>query len=122
MWHSTLTEEDSSNLERVQKNACRNILKDRYISYENAISVLKIPTLSQRRELLLYRFGKKCLYLDQMKHLFPLKEKPHCMKTRKEDIYYVLPAKTERLKNSTVPYLQKILNEKHQENMNKRNI
>jgi hypothetical protein len=122
LWHSTLTEEDSNNLERVQKNACRNILKERYLSYENAILVLRIPTLSQRRELLLYDFGKKCLYLDQMKHLFSLKEKAHCMNTRKEDKFHVLAAKTERLKNSTVPYLRKILNEKYQENMNKRNV
>ena len=122
LWHSTLTEEDSNKLERVQKNACRNILKERYLSYENAISVLRIPTLSQRRELLLYNFGEKCLYLDQMKQLFPLKEKAHCMSTRKEDKFHVLAAKTEQLKYSTVPYLQKILNEKHQEKKNIRNI
>ena len=41
------------------------------------------------------------------------------MSPRKEDKFHVLAAKTERLKNSTVPYFQKILNEKDQENMNK---
>ena len=36
IWHSTLTKEDSDNLESVQKNALRNILKGRYTNYENS--------------------------------------------------------------------------------------
>ena len=53
IWHSTLSEEDNVNLERVQKNALRNILKDKYENYENARRVLKIKTLYERREKLL---------------------------------------------------------------------
>ena len=34
------------------------------------------------------------------------------MSTRKKEKFHVLAAKTERIKNSTVPYLQKILNAK----------
>ena len=53
LWHSALTEEESNNLERVQGNAYRNMLKEGYILYEIAISVLQIPTLVQRRKILL---------------------------------------------------------------------
>ena len=57
-----------------------------------------------------------------MQRLCPLKEKAYCMKTRREDKCYVSPAKTEGLKISTVPYLQRILNKKHQENTDKKSI
>ena len=119
LWHSSLTEEDSCNLERVQKNACRNILKDNYISYENAISVLQIPTLVQRRETLMYNFGKKCLFLEQTKDLFPLNQNAHDMVTRNTEKFQVIHAKTDRLRNSTIPYIQRVLNEKHNENRRK---
>ena len=36
----------------------------------------------------------------------------HYIKARKEGKFYVFPSKSERLKNSTVPYLQNILNKK----------
>ena len=119
LWHSALTEEDSNNLERVQKNACRNILKERYISYENAISVLQIPTLVQRREILLYNFGRKCFFLEQTKQLFPLKPNSHDMIHRNTEKFQVILAKTERLRNSTIPYIQRVLNDKHNENRRK---
>ena len=59
-------------LERVQKNACRNILKEKYESYKNSLRVLSIDTLFERRKKLLLAFGRKCLKLDQTKELFPL--------------------------------------------------
>ena len=110
IWHSTLSEEDNVNLERVQKNALRNILKEKYENYENARKVLKIETLYERRENLLKVFGKKCLLLKQTKELFPLNDRDLIMQTRKKEKYKILHAHTERLKNSTVPYIQRILN------------
>ena len=59
IWHSTLTKEDSDNLERVQKNALRNILKERYSDYENSLKLVGLETLFLRREKLIYNFGKK---------------------------------------------------------------
>ena len=111
IWHSTLSEEDSINLERVQKNALRNILKEKYDSYENARKILKIETLYERREKLLKIFGKKCLKLEQTNYLFPLNDRTHGMQTRKNEKYKVLHANTERFKNSAVPYIQRVLND-----------
>ena len=65
IWHSTLTQEDCDSLERVQKNALRNILKEKYISYENSLNIVQLKlylkeeknccTLLERSQLLLNR-------------------------------------------------------------------
>ena len=41
IWYSSITEEDREDLERVQKNACRNILKEKYLNYELSLLSLK---------------------------------------------------------------------------------
>ena len=112
IWHSTLTEENNADLERVQKNALRNILKENYTTYEEALKSLNIDTLYERREKLMLTFGKKCLNLEQTKYLFPPSRKTHCMETRHKEKYEVCHSNTERLKNSTVPYIQRMLNKK----------
>ena len=85
-------------------------MKEKYENYDNARKVLKIETLHERRENLLKVFGKKCLLLEQTKELFPLNDRDLTMQTRKKEKYKILHANTERLKNSTVPYIQRILN------------
>ena len=54
-------------------------------------------------------FGKKCLRLDQTKGLFPTNENQQGMETRHREMFQVIYANTERLKNSTVPYIQRIM-------------
>ena len=49
VWHYDLTQEETSDLERVQKVACKVILKDRYTSYEMALDTLKLKNLKSRR-------------------------------------------------------------------------
>ena len=115
IWHSSLTQEDSEALERVQRNAFRNILKENYESYENALLLLKMDTLFERREKLLFSFGQKCEKLEQTKDLFNRKVNEHQMNHRFEEKYHVLKANTERMRNSTVPYIQRLLNTKEQE-------
>ena len=110
IWHSTLTQDDCDSLERVQKNALRNILKERYIGYENSLHIVQLETLFKRREKLLYSFGKKSIHIEQTKHLFTRKKTIHEMNIRRPDIYEVIHANTERLRNLTVPYVQRLLN------------
>ena len=111
IWHSSLTVEDRISLERIQKNAFRNILQDKYLTYEEALKDLNLETLYARREKLLLTFGKKCTVLPQTKHLFPLNNKNHNIDLRKTEKYQVINAHTNRLKYSTVPYIQRLLNE-----------
>ena len=112
IWHSSITEEDREGLERVQKNACRNILKEKYLNYELSFLSLKLDKLFTRREKLLYSFGKKCLTLEQPKELFPKNNKSHIMNTRIPEEYQVIKTNTDRFKNSTVPCIQRMLNKK----------
>ena len=69
LWHSSLTKENRSDLERVQKNALRNILQEKYVDYETALSTLKLETIEIRREKLMIELGKKCLKISQLLHL-----------------------------------------------------
>ena len=111
VWHSGLTEENAQDLERVQKSALRLILKESYKSYENALNILEIESLKERRESLCLDFAKKCLKNPKMKGLFPNNKKVHPMETRFEEFFEVNHAKTERLKNSPIIYMQKLLND-----------
>ena len=52
------------------------------------------------------RFALNCTENEKTKKWFPLKRR----KFRNEEKYKVIFAKTKRLANSTVPYLQKLLN------------
>ena len=48
VWHYSLTEEENSSLERVQKVACRLILQSQYQDYPQALKILDIETLAKR--------------------------------------------------------------------------
>ena len=120
IWHSSLIEEDRISLERVQKNAFRNILQDKYISYENALVILGMETLHERREKLLLKFGLKCTQVKETKDLFPLKKTQCILKTRHPEKYEVYKSHTERMKLSTVPYLQRMLNDFEKKKSEKR--
>ena len=111
VWNSGLTKENIQDLERVQKSALRLILQESYKSYPNALKVLSLETLADRREVLCLQFAKKCLNNDKMKGLFPKNSKTHPMKTRFEEEYEIETANTERLMNSPVIYMQRLLNQ-----------
>ena len=50
LWHSSITQKCQNNLERVQKSALKIILGDKYVSYDNALKVLKLQSMKGRRE------------------------------------------------------------------------
>ena len=105
VWHSNRTVENSKDLERIQKSAIRIILGDHFTTYEDGLEVLMLAKLSERREKLSLNFAKKALKNDLVSDLFPLDT------NRNKDKYKVIHANTDRLKNSAVPYLQRLLNE-----------
>ena len=111
MWHSSLTAENTDDLERVQKSAFKVILQDKFNGYKNALIVLELDTLSERRKQLCLNFAQKCLNNKKTKQMFPLNNKTHTMNTRNTDKFHVQHANTSRLQNSSIVYMQKILNE-----------
>ena len=111
VWHSSLTLENFQDLERVQKNALRIILQENYLSYSNALDITGIPTLFERRAQLCLKFAKSCLKNEEMRNIFPTNDVPSNMETRFREKYKVTASRTERLKNSAVPYMQRLLNQ-----------
>ena len=110
VWHSTLTKENANDLERVQKCAIRIMLGEKYSEYESALLKVDLDDLKTRRENLCLNFAKKCLESDKTQELFPLNENNHVMKGRNTEKYQVNFANTDRLKNSSLPYMQRLLN------------
>ena len=106
VWFSSITEEEKEDIERVQAIACRIILKEEYSEYDQALSDLKLQSLNERRDMLALRFAKKCVKSDKFSDLFP-KNGP----TTHHEEYKVNFAKKGRLKKSSIPAMQRLLNE-----------
>ena len=111
VWHSSLTQENIDDLERVQRSALKIILQEKYQGYLKGLAQLEIESLNSRRQELCLNFAMKCTKNEKMKHMFPLNPKSHQMNTRNEGKYQVQHANTGRLKNSSIIYMQKLLNE-----------
>ena len=111
MWHSSLSEENRKDLERVQKTALKIILGNKFKTYESRLKILDLPTLEERRNELCLTFAKRTSNHPKFKHLFPLNSKSHIMNTRNAEKFKVYDAKTERLKSSAIIFMQNLLNE-----------
>ena len=111
VWHSSLTQELELKIERIQKAAVRVIMGNNYTTYDEGLQRLKLDKLSERRRKICLTFAKKSLKLKQFSKLFPLNDNEHNMKKRNGNRYVIKQHLTERYKISTIPYLQRILNE-----------
>ena len=103
VWHHSLSEDDITDIERVQKVACRVILGDRYSSYSQALE-----PLTERRQKLCLKFAKKCLKHEKTQDMIPLNQ--NYTNTREREKYVVQHARTSRLKDSAIPQMQRMLN------------
>ena len=119
VWHSSLTKENEEDLERIQKSAVRIINGADYDNYEDALIKSNLEPLKTRRKDLCLRFAQKCLKNDKTKQMFPKSSKNHDMLIRKSEKYEVEHANTARFQNSSIPYMQNLLN-KHEEELNRR--
>ena len=106
VWHFDITQEEISDLERVQKVALKVILQEDYESYHQALRILNLEPLFVRRKKLCLRFAKKCVKHEKSKTLFPINNNE-----RNKDKYEVQFARTSRLMFSSIPQLQRLLNE-----------
>ena len=111
VWHSRLTEEDMRVLERVQKTSLRIILGESYESYPSALEACNLNTLYYRREERSLKCAYKCLKHPVNRRLFPLNPNCHDLHQKSKEKYTVNFAKSEALKKSTIPYLQRKLNQ-----------
>ena len=70
VYHPMLTQEESSDLERVQKIVLKIILGPTYSDYHQACLTLNVQTLHLRRVKLSLNFGLTCLNSEKFQHLF----------------------------------------------------
>ena len=110
VWHSSLTDMNKNDLERIKKSAFKIILGDKYRSYRKSLQELELDTLEQRRENLCLNFALKAIENEKTKHMIPLRNTKNKMKTRNEEIFEVQKANTNRLKDSAIIYMQRLLN------------
>ena len=110
VWNFSITEAETEDIERVQKVACKIILKDSYNSYENALNTLKLENLKERRRKLCLKFTQHCLKTNKSKGMFPLNDH-NKIKVRSNEKFNVNFASTGRLLNSAIPQMQRLLNE-----------
>ena len=111
VWHSSLTVTNRNDLERIQKSAMKVIFGNDYQGYEKSLKILKMEKLQERRERLSLSFAKKCLKHEKFSNMFPKNLNDSKIKIRSRERYYVNHAKTERFRNSSIPFLQRKLNE-----------
>ena len=117
VWHSTLTKEQEDDIEQVQRVCLRVILQDSWCGYDAALEMTSLETLTDRREAHCLQFAGKCLKHKKHKSLFPLNnpnatipKNGHPLDLRYTEKYTVNHAKTERYRQSTIPYMQRMLN------------
>ena len=108
VWFSSITQEEKNDIERIQRVACKIILKENFFSYEQALVQLKLVNLNDRRTILATRFADKCSKNDQFSNLFPINPNPQ--HSRKKETYKVKFARTQKLYKSSIPAMQRLLN------------
>ena len=110
VWHSSLTQKNRADLERIQKSAVKCILGKRYTSYSEGLKSLRLQSLEERREAMCLKFAKQSLKIDKFSKLFPRKENVHGMSKRKSDTYVLVNPRTTRYQFSAIPAMQRMLN------------
>ena len=107
VWSASLKQENKSDTERVQKAACRVIFGYNYQTYTQALDKLNLDTLEKRRQELCLNFTEKCLVNERTSEMFPRKSNKRRLKIK--EIFKNTFAKTERLKKSCIPQLQRMM-------------
>ena len=113
VWHFSLTEENKQDLERVQKTSLKIILKGRYSDYNNALDILDLEDLNTRREKLCKKFATQSAKNSTLN--FEANDKLYNINTTNQDKFKISFCHTERLKKSSIPQMQRMLNRIHKE-------
>ena len=110
VWNGSITKEEVSDIERVQKTFLHILLGQNYLNYEFALDVSGLESLELRRTALCLRFAKKTAKNPKHQHWFKMSGSG-VPNTRSEKLKYKQPlCRLNRLKNSPIPYLTRLLN------------
>ena len=111
LWHSCITSKQIDQMELIQKRACRIILGGQYRSYAEALQLLKLCSLVERREQLLRGFGEKLLKSERHASMLPQpKKNRHGRNLRSAHQLDPPKCRTARYRKSTIPAVVDRLN------------
>lgn len=102
VWHFSLTEKLSNQMERIQRRVTKSILSDQ-ISYNLRLEKLKLTTLAERREELCRKLFQSITQNknDKLDGLLP-QPKEHAYSMRNPREFPMFKAKTDRFVNSFI--------------------
>ena len=109
-FHSSLTVEQATDIERIQKTSLKIILGDSYVSYEAAMEMSGLQTLHDRREKRCLEFALRCLKHPINSRMFPLNNNQDRIDIRNREMFEVNFARTEKYRMSALPFCQRKLN------------
>ena len=111
-FHSSLTQEQETDIERIQKTCLKIILNDNYVSYPAALEMSGLETLHDRRETRCLEFAIKCTKHPTNHRIFPLNNNlnKEGNSIRDRETFTVNFARTEHYRKSAVPFCQRKLN------------
>ena len=107
VWHSSLTKQQSSDIERIQKVAFRIILDSNYTNYDLACTKFNTETLQNRREKLCLKYARKNLKSD---HSFFETLSSNVTTRQKRSIVKEYKCNFSRFSKSSIPFMSKLLN------------
>ena len=110
LWHSSITSAESSKIERIQKRALRLILGSDYTCYIDALTILNIPSMHQRREDLCLKFAKSLLKSPKFSYLLPFRNSDRELRRNPSGLLLETRCNTDRYFNSTIPFLARFIN------------
>lgn len=112
VFSGSLTKKLESQLEMIQKRACRIILGKNYTSYITALETCKLGTLAERRRQLSLEFACRMIKNPLVSHWLPAKHQGHQYTLRSNTRYQQYKCKTKRFQDSAIPYFINLLNNK----------
>ena len=109
VWGPSLTQENQDDLERTPKGFAKLVLGSKYQDYSSALLRLDLVTLSERRIDLIAKFVKSSIDRKKLDQFFIFRKSNHLMTLRKPEKYRVTKTNTQRFRNSSIPFMQRLL-------------
>ena len=107
-WAPMITKHESQLLERILKTALHVILQEKYVSFQNALKLTHLKSLSHRRKEIMYKFCKKAEKFDVFQNWFSKSEPAR--QTRNNAPYFKpVTCRTSRYERSPLPTMTKNL-------------
>ena len=106
-WGPSITKVESRMIEGILKTGLHIILKDDYISFQNALKKTGLKSMAQRRWDMIFRFAKKSEKSDKFSDWFVKSEQSLNKRIKPKSTYKYVTCRTNRYERSSLPVLTK---------------